>query len=168
MALQDSESVVEALVERGQATAALAVLRRPGVSQELSTKFAPALLAIAPAQTVDAWMSSQPPMDPRYVRSFCSYLRNNSSIGSSCHLTVGHTYPAGAFCRLCCDLGRRARRQYGRGRHCDTSNSASITCSRKMLQCISWQSLCTPCRCVLFLPHDSSCHLLGAPCSCCS
>ena len=62
--------MVEALVERGQATAALAVLRRPGVSQELSTKFAPALLAIAPAETVDAWMSSQPPMDPRYILSF--------------------------------------------------------------------------------------------------
>ena len=64
---QDSESVVEALVERGQAAAALAVLRRPGVSRELAYKFAPQLVAMAPAAAVDAWMSGQPPMEPRPV-----------------------------------------------------------------------------------------------------
>lgn len=63
--MQDSESAVEALVERGHAAAALAVLRRPGLSQELSYKFAPQLVSMAPAESVDAWMAAQPPMDPR-------------------------------------------------------------------------------------------------------
>jgi hypothetical protein len=38
---QDNETVLEYLIQRGEALKALAVLRRPGVSQELVYKFAP-------------------------------------------------------------------------------------------------------------------------------
>jgi hypothetical protein len=48
-----------------QAERALEVLRKPSVSQELCYKFAPALVAQAPALTVQAWMDAQPPLDPR-------------------------------------------------------------------------------------------------------
>ena len=55
-------------MQRGEAERALPVLRRPGVSQELWYKFAPALMALAPTLTVEAWMASQPPLDPpRYI-----------------------------------------------------------------------------------------------------
>ena len=64
MTMQDWEAVVEYLMQRGDAQRALPVLRRPGVSQELWYKFAPALMLLAPAATVDAWMSAQPPLDP--------------------------------------------------------------------------------------------------------
>ena len=64
---QDSEAVLEHLVTRGEAGRALALLRRPGVPQELSYKFAPALVAAAPAETVDAWMAAQPALNPRRV-----------------------------------------------------------------------------------------------------
>ena len=40
--MQDNETVLEYLLQRGEALKALAVLRRPGVSQELVYKFAPA------------------------------------------------------------------------------------------------------------------------------
>ena len=39
--MQDNETVLEYLLQRGEALKALAVLRRPGVSQELVYKFAP-------------------------------------------------------------------------------------------------------------------------------
>ena len=51
-------------MQRGEAERALPVLRRPGVSQELWYKFAPALMLLAPGPTVDAWMTAQPPLDP--------------------------------------------------------------------------------------------------------
>ncbi len=50
-----------------QAQRALEVLRRPSVSQELHYKFAPALVALAPQLTVQAWMDAQPPLEPRWV-----------------------------------------------------------------------------------------------------
>ena len=62
---QDNEAVLEYLLQRGEATRALAVLRRPGVSPELLYKFAPALVAAAPGPTVDAWLAAQPPLEPR-------------------------------------------------------------------------------------------------------
>lgn len=40
------------------------MLRRPSVSQELYYKFAPALVAQAPALTVQAWIDVQPPLEP--------------------------------------------------------------------------------------------------------
>ena len=64
---QDSEAVLEHLVTRGEAGRALALLRRPGVPQELSYKFAPALVAAAPAEAVDAWMAAQPALNPRHA-----------------------------------------------------------------------------------------------------
>lgn len=64
MVWQDWEAVVEYLMQRGEAERALPVLRRPGVSLELWYKFAPALMALAPALTVDAWMAAHPPLDP--------------------------------------------------------------------------------------------------------
>lgn len=48
-----------------QAERALEVLRRPSVSAELYYKFAPALVAQAPALTVQAWIDVQPPLEPR-------------------------------------------------------------------------------------------------------
>ena len=73
--LQDWEAVVEYLMQRGEAERALPVLRRPGVSQELWYKFAPTLMLLAPAQTVDAWMTAQPPLDPpRYACSLWPYF----------------------------------------------------------------------------------------------
>ncbi|KAL3143378.1 hypothetical protein ABBQ38_002206 [Trebouxia sp. C0009 RCD-2024] len=61
---KDWEAVVDYLMQRGEADRALPVLRRPGVSQELWYKFAPTLMLLAPAATVDAWMTAQPPLDP--------------------------------------------------------------------------------------------------------
>ena len=58
--------MLEHLVARGDAGRALALLRRPGVPQELTYKFAPALVAAAPADAVDAWMAAQPALNPRH------------------------------------------------------------------------------------------------------
>ena len=49
---QDSEAVLELLVQRGEVSRALAVLRQPSLSRELIYKFAPPLMAAAPADTV--------------------------------------------------------------------------------------------------------------------
>ena len=49
---QDAEAVLELLVQRGESHKALAVLRQPNLSRELIYKFAPALMAAAPADTV--------------------------------------------------------------------------------------------------------------------
>lgn len=57
--------MVEHLAARGDAARALMLLRRPGVPRELAYKFAPALMAAAPDATVEAWLSAQPPLDPR-------------------------------------------------------------------------------------------------------
>ena len=64
LCVQDWEAVVEYLMQKGDAEQALPVLRRPGVSQELWYKFAPALMLLSPGPTVDAWMTAQPPLDP--------------------------------------------------------------------------------------------------------
>ncbi|KAL4423908.1 hypothetical protein ABPG75_001209 [Micractinium tetrahymenae] len=61
----DWESLLEYLLQRQEAERALEVLRRPSVSQELYYKFAPALVAQAPALTVQAWIDVQPPLEPR-------------------------------------------------------------------------------------------------------
>jgi hypothetical protein len=47
------------------AARALAVLRDPRVPQELVYRFAPALVAAAPRETVDSWIAARPPLDPR-------------------------------------------------------------------------------------------------------
>lgn len=60
----DWESLLEYLLQRQEAERALEVLRRPSVSQELYYKFAPALVAQAPALTVQAWIDVQPPLEP--------------------------------------------------------------------------------------------------------
>ena len=59
------EAVLELLVQRGAAERALEVLRKPSVSPELAYRYAPALVAIAPAQTVQSWIDSSPALDPR-------------------------------------------------------------------------------------------------------
>lgn len=61
----DWESLLEYLLQRQEAERALEVLRRPSVSPELYYKFAPALVAQAPALTVQAWIDVQPPLEPR-------------------------------------------------------------------------------------------------------
>ncbi len=65
--------MVEHLVARGDAGKALALLRRPDIPRELVYKFAPALMAAAPAATIDACLAVQPPLDPRF-RSLLSGL----------------------------------------------------------------------------------------------
>lgn len=47
-----------------QVTRALEVLRSPAVSPELAYKFAPALAALAPEESVRAWVAANPPLDP--------------------------------------------------------------------------------------------------------
>ena len=49
------------------AVRALAVLRKPSCSPELAYRFAPGLLAAAPAQAVDFLVSVRPPLEPRCV-----------------------------------------------------------------------------------------------------
>jgi hypothetical protein len=49
---QDHEAVLEYLTQRGDAPAALTVLRTPGVSRELFYKFAPALMVLDAHATV--------------------------------------------------------------------------------------------------------------------
>ena len=44
------------------------MLRKPSVSPELAYKFAPALMALAPAAAVRSWMEASPPLDPRRAR----------------------------------------------------------------------------------------------------
>uniref|UniRef100_A0A1D2AFE6 Pep3/Vps18 beta-propeller domain-containing protein n=1 Tax=Auxenochlorella protothecoides TaxID=3075 RepID=A0A1D2AFE6_AUXPR len=60
----DHETVLELLVQQGQVTRALEVLRSPAVSPELAYKFAPALAALAPEESVRAWVAANPPLDP--------------------------------------------------------------------------------------------------------
>lgn len=50
--MQDNEAVLEYLLQREDAERAIALLRRPDVSQELFYKFAPGLMALSPKETV--------------------------------------------------------------------------------------------------------------------
>ena len=61
--LQDNEAVLEHLMARRDVKRALAVLRRPNVSQELLYKFAPALMEAAPEEAVTAFITAQPALD---------------------------------------------------------------------------------------------------------
>ncbi|KAF5834626.1 Pep3/Vps18/deep orange family-domain-containing protein [Dunaliella salina] len=62
----DHEAVLEALLQRpGGALRALAVLRKPSCPRELVYRFAPALMADAPEETVDALVAANPPLEPR-------------------------------------------------------------------------------------------------------
>ena len=56
----------------GGALRALAVLRKPSCPRELVYRFAPALMADAPDETVDALVAANPPFEPRFVRSVCA------------------------------------------------------------------------------------------------
>ena len=60
---QDNEAVLEHLMARRDVKRALAVLRRPNVSQELLYKFAPALMEAAPEEAVTAFITAQPALD---------------------------------------------------------------------------------------------------------
>jgi hypothetical protein len=61
----DHETVLELLVQRREAERALEVLRKPSVSPELAYRYAPSLVSLAPAQTIQAWIEASPPLDPR-------------------------------------------------------------------------------------------------------
>lgn len=62
-ARDDHESELEFLVQQGKAERALDILRKPSVAQDLAYKYAPSLMALAPSQTVYAWMNASPPLD---------------------------------------------------------------------------------------------------------
>ncbi|KAK9789373.1 hypothetical protein WJX73_010275 [Symbiochloris irregularis] len=79
---QDSEAVLELLVQRGEIPQALAVLRQPNLSRELVYKFAPPLMAAAPADTVDAWIAAQPPLESRQL---LPALLRWGEVGASAH-----------------------------------------------------------------------------------
>ena len=98
---QDSEAVLEHLVTRGEAGRALALLRRPGVPQELSYKFAPALVAAAPAEAVDAWMAAQPALNPRHAPHPGTAVRDASlRIETSQHLYRSERHHLVSHCWL--------------------------------------------------------------------
>jgi vacuolar protein sorting-associated protein 18 len=61
----DHETVLELLVQRREAERAIEVLRKPSVSPELAYRYAPSLVSLAPAQTVQAWIEASPPLDSR-------------------------------------------------------------------------------------------------------
>jgi len=61
----DHEATLECLVQRGEAERALEVLRKPSAGSELAYRYASALVALAPAQTVQSWIDSSPALDPR-------------------------------------------------------------------------------------------------------
>ena len=86
--LQDNEAVLEHLMARRDVKRALAVLRRPNVSQELLYKFAPALMEAAPEEAVTAFITAQPALDaPR-----CLLLPMTACLPSAAprtHLTPG-------------------------------------------------------------------------------
>jgi len=63
--LDDNETVIEHLMQRGEIIRALGVLRKPTIPRELIYKFAPALLEAAPGETVDAWIQAGSKLDPR-------------------------------------------------------------------------------------------------------
>lgn len=50
---------------------ALAVLRKPSCSPELAYRFAPGLVAAAPAETVDYLITARPPLEPRWGSAAC-------------------------------------------------------------------------------------------------
>ena len=75
----DYEAVLELLVQRGEAERALEVLRKPSVNTELAYRYAPALVALAPAQTVQAWLETSPPLDPRRLLPALLHLAEHSA-----------------------------------------------------------------------------------------
>ena len=75
----DFEMVLEILMQQGQAERALEVLRKPSVSPELAYRYAPALVAIAPAQTVQSWIEASPPLDPRRLLPALLHLTEKSA-----------------------------------------------------------------------------------------
>ena len=109
--LQDNETVLEHLVQQGQAQRALAVLRRPSTLPELHYKFAPALMAqarcfclpspccaCAPCAALasaiacrNASLASAPPSMP------LAYAWEGRCLSSSQHLQDWYTYVWAAF-----------------------------------------------------------------------
>ncbi|KAL4539605.1 hypothetical protein Ndes2437B_g02032 [Nannochloris sp. 'desiccata'] len=75
----DHETVLELLVQRGEAERALEVLRKPSVSPELAYRYAPSLVSLAPAQTVQAWIEASPPLDPRRLLPALLHLAERSA-----------------------------------------------------------------------------------------
>jgi len=61
----DNETVIEHLMQRGEVSRALGVLRRPNVSLELVYKFAPVLIVASPTATVDAWIHNAHKLNTR-------------------------------------------------------------------------------------------------------
>lgn len=75
----DHEATLELLVQRGEAERAMDVLRKPSVNVELAYRYAPALVALAPAQTVQSWIESTRPLDPRRLLPALLHLADASA-----------------------------------------------------------------------------------------
>eukprot|EP00898_Chlorokybus_atmophyticus_P003117 jgi/Chlat1/3806/Chrsp259S03935 len=86
----DHETVLSHHIQRGDAAKALSLLRRPRVPQELVYKFAPALMALDPVATVDAWIAAGANLTPRrlvpallrYTQSL-TYSNDNAAASGS-------------------------------------------------------------------------------------
>lgn len=96
----DWEGLLEYLLQRQEAQRALEVLRRPSVSQELHYKFAPALVALAPELTVQAWMDAQPPLEPRRLLPALLHFGESGSGGGAAGRAEALKYVRFAMQRL--------------------------------------------------------------------
>jgi len=61
----DHETVVAHHIQRGNAERAIMILRKPSVPAEMQYKFAPGLIALAPADAVDSWIACGLALEPR-------------------------------------------------------------------------------------------------------
>lgn len=95
----DSEAVLEHLLAAGEAERALEVLRKPSVSDELTYKFAPALVAAAPEATIQAWIDAYPPLNPR--RLLPALLHLGELANPNCQVTIRKRNEALKYIRHC-------------------------------------------------------------------
>lgn len=63
----DLEEAIECHIRRGEAERALEVLRMPEATASLMYRFAPSLIALAPAQTVQSWIDANTSLDPEQL-----------------------------------------------------------------------------------------------------
>mmetsp|Transcript_23999 Transcript_23999/g.66689 ORF Transcript_23999/g.66689 Transcript_23999/m.66689 type:complete len:1007 (-) Transcript_23999:341-3361(-) len=98
---EDSETVIEHLMQRGEVKRALGVLRRPNTSLELVYKFAPVLLAAVPGEAVDSWIHAADRLDPR--RLMPALLRSDEPGATAAVRAAALRYIEYCFRQLECD-----------------------------------------------------------------